>query len=94
MKMGNDAFIKFKKEIENAGIDYYSDEDIIDYMNDLREDQVMAITNKQIDIFDLDKWRALENVTRVELDCSGAMEIINKLWEYGVDVVDIPYNSN
>ena len=94
MKMGNDAFIKFKKEIENAGIDCYNDEDIFDYMHVLREDQVMAITNKHIDIFDLDKWRALENVTRVELDCSGAMEIINKLWEYGVDVEDIPYNSN
>lgn len=92
MRVDIDVLTKFKKEIEDAGIDYYNDEDVIGYANILRVNQIMAVVTKQIDIYDLDKWRALENITGVEMDCSGAMDIINKLWEYGVDVEDIPCN--
>ena len=83
---------KLTKVLNNQGRDY-NDFQIHCIIEDFREEQINAMLEVDLDLTDLDRWKALERIVGIELECSEAMGIINKFWEYDIDVIDIPYNN-
>lgn len=42
------------------------------------------------DIVDIDRWLHLEWLTGLELKCDEAMDIVNKFWEYNIEILELP----
>lgn len=59
-----------------------------------REEQLELMVEHKIDLIDMDRWKSLEVLIGLKLNRVEAFDIINKFWEYDIEVMDLPYKAN
>lgn len=64
----------------------YTSNDIIDVFSIYKLNEMIK---NNIDLVDMDRWNAIEDMLGKEISFSDAMHIANKLWEEDIEVLEL-----
>lgn len=89
LEISKSEYEKLREDVVNL-LEKQSREDFVDDIIEYFSlEKLETMIEKNIDLVDMDRWVAMEKLVKCDLKWDEAIGIINKMWEYDIEILEL-----